>query len=101
MAQAVLLLIFYFLFFPQKKKQKSSWRRIFEIGDSTKDEFLHTSNIRMPHVMLNEDVCNTHDLSVCDTYLRATQRGQPLLDVDSSDQHCDCYIHSALQPDRR
>src|SRR5690606_21436579 len=51
---------FFYVLFPREKEPKSSWLRIFEIGDSTKDEFLHTSNIRMPHFMLNEGLCNTH-----------------------------------------
>src|SRR5690606_33802122 len=41
--------------FSRKKVPKTSWLRIFEIRDCIKDEFLQTSNIRMPHFLLIRD----------------------------------------------
>src|SRR5690606_41935808 len=50
------------LFLPQKKKQKKSSLRIFEILDSTKNEFLQTSNIRMRPLMSIRDNTNTYKI---------------------------------------
>src|SRR5690606_10530988 len=47
-AEFMKIRLFYF-FSLKKSKKKNSSLRIFEKWDSTKDEFLHTSNVRMRH----------------------------------------------------
>src|SRR5690606_12346870 len=62
--KVIIVIDSFVVLFPREKEPKTSWLRIFEIRDRTKDGFLHTSNIRTLHLGVNRGWCILYSLLI-------------------------------------